>query len=54
MFLPIDCFNGTYGLKCLKSCSGHCFENETCDIVSGICQNGCNKGWTGSKCFTCK
>ncbi|XP_048255595.1 cell death abnormality protein 1-like [Haliotis rufescens] len=43
------CKDGSYGRKCLKSCSEHCMD-KTCDIDSGECLDGCEPMWVGEKC----
>lgn len=44
------CSNGTYGENCQYNCSGHCFQNETCNRLEGYCPNGCDIGWDGEAC----
>lgn len=50
MFISSECIKGWYGIKCLQQCSGYCKDNITCDHVTGQCEEGCDKGWTGSLC----
>ena len=47
MFL--ECDPGTYGVNCSEAC-GHCFANDQCDTVDGICSAGCNAGFEGPLC----
>lgn len=43
---------GWYGGKCSRQCTGHCREGATCNHVTGKCDGGCDKGWTGVICET--
>lgn len=45
---------GFFGDKCKNSCSRYCFNNETCDHVSGVCPRGCMDGYIGARCDNCK
>lgn len=47
------CRSGFYGADCLLAC-GHCFGPDTCYHVNGSCLGGCQAGFTGDKCNTCK
>lgn len=50
MFISSECIEGRYGSKCLQQCQGHCRDNVTCNHVTGYCDGGCDKGWTGALC----
>ena len=39
----LDCEPFTYGDGCYGEC-GHCNYNQTCDPVTGVCENGCILG----------
>lgn len=45
-----ECTDGWYGVSCSRQCSGHCRDSTTCNHVTGQCEKGCDKGWTGSLC----
>lgn len=49
-FFNKACPAGYYGLQCESKCVGHCKDSETCNHISGLCDNGCGDGWTGSNC----
>lgn len=40
---------GMYGVNCVEKC-GICKNNEICDIVNGMCLNGCVVGYNGIVC----
>ena len=49
--LSIDCRVGRYGEWCSNLCSETCGGlANTCDRVDGACKNGCDPGYTGTKC----
>lgn len=50
-FLPFykACSVGYYGLQCKSNCIGNCKDSTTCNHISGLCDNGCDYGWTGTK-----
>ena len=52
--LLIDCLPGYYGNKCGKACSGQCLNNTICDYIDGRCSDGCQPGYIGKLCNTCK
>lgn len=37
-------------MNCSQQCVGHCKDNATCNHVTGLCEKGCDAGWTGAKC----
>jgi hypothetical protein len=53
--LFLDCNNGYYGDKCANQCNTHCKEGDTiCRHTDGVCLNGCQAGWNGTKCDSSK
>lgn len=48
--MVIDCDNRTYGYNCVYNCSGHCLDNSPCNKQTGLCDRGCNPGYTNSNC----
>ena len=48
LFSASACPTGKFGDRCAGTC--HCAERAPCDAVSGQCDNGCAKGWTGQQC----
>lgn len=50
MFPLIACEHGRYGVNCSQPCEGHCRGGATCNHVTGLCDRGCDAGWTGFKC----
>ena len=50
----LDCLPGYYGYKCAKNCSGHCLNNFVCNYIDGTCNEGCQAGYIGKMCDTCK
>ncbi|XP_060603468.1 multiple epidermal growth factor-like domains protein 10 [Ruditapes philippinarum] len=45
-----QCADGMYGSKCeFHECPSNCF-NASCNAESGLCDNGCNKGYWGKYC----
>ncbi|XP_035229855.1 receptor-type tyrosine-protein phosphatase F-like [Stegodyphus dumicola] len=48
----VFCSPGTYGPSCEKEC--HCAGNEHCHIITGQCPYGCEDGWGGPSCGTCR
>lgn len=44
------CPAGYYGLHCKSKCVGHCKDIVACNHTSGLCDNGCDDGWTGTNC----
>lgn len=43
-----ECPPGSFGLNCFTTCRGYC--RDTCNHISGICDNGCLDGWFGQYC----
>lgn len=44
------CREGWYGLNCSEQCTKNCRDVVTCNHVTGLCDGGCDAGWTGVKC----
>lgn len=44
-----ECEFGFYGGKCIQHC-GHCLDINDCNKTTGVCSNGCQSHWNGSKC----
>ncbi|XP_062590622.1 multiple epidermal growth factor-like domains protein 11 [Saccostrea cucullata] len=44
------CAAEKYGKDCKFSCSQNCINKESCDHVTGVCENGCSDGYKGEKC----
>lgn len=53
-FLCIECLTGHFGLDCKKQCSGQCANSESCNHISGVCHSGCQDGYIGNYCNSCK
>lgn len=53
-FFSVECSLGFFGVKCKENCSRYCFNNESCDHISGVCKQGCIDGYTGTHCNQCK
>ena len=45
-----ECSIGLYGVNCLQNCSMACGIPGNCDRITGYCQGGCQRGWTGVRC----
>mgnify|MGYP003689832513 CR=1 FL=1 len=41
---------GSYGVNCVENCSMTCGIPGNCDRITGYCNGGCQRGWTGVKC----
>ena len=52
-FILIDCENRHYGEGCNITC-GHCLNNAYCHHESGACLSGCEPGYHGKLCKSCK
>lgn len=46
------CQHGYFGSECKDTCSTHCSGNGSCNSITGVCDNGCKDGWSGSTCGT--
>lgn len=45
-FVGTECSIGWHG----ANCQGHCRNGTTCNHVTGLCDKGCDTGWTGVQC----
>ena len=50
LFFFLECPIGLYGVNCLQNCSLTCGHPGKCDRVTGHCNGGCQRGWTGVRC----
>lgn len=50
----VACSSGFFGENCKENCSRYCFNNESCDYISGVCKRGCIDGYIGTHCNKCK
>ena len=51
----LACAQNTFGVNCSETCSQNCGgPNNTCDNVNGFCTFGCDSGYQGKRCQTCK
>ncbi|KAL3835848.1 hypothetical protein ACJMK2_021309 [Sinanodonta woodiana] len=46
-----DCLDGVYSEFCNLTC-GRCNQSRSCDMDTGACLHGCDKGWMGLRCDT--
>lgn len=46
------CPHGYFGLDCLHKCSTYCRGNGSCNHITGVCDEGCKDGLSGSQCGT--
>lgn len=49
-YLFAECPSGTFGLDCDNKCNLYCTGNTSCNHVTGVCIEGCKKGWKGPLC----
>ena len=54
VFLLQECSSGTYGKDCIKKCSEYCLDKRSCNHIDGACSDGCQNGYIGDICNTCK
>ena len=54
VFLRQECSSSTYGKDCTKKCSEYCLHNKSCNHIDGACTDGCQNGYIGNMCNTCK
>ena len=45
-----ECSVGFYGVNCLQNCSMTCGLPGDCHRITGYCNGGCQRGWTGVMC----
>lgn len=50
IYLLIECMKGSFGVNCSEECVGYCRDNNLCNYVIGLCDNGCVFGWIGYMC----
>lgn len=48
-FIFLACPDGTFGTDCSMQC-GKCLGVGQCNHIDGTCKNGCEIGYSGSKC----
>ena len=48
-FFLIECDDKSFGEECRKVC-GYCYDNASCDHVTGECPGDCKDGWLGKFC----
>lgn len=41
---------GWFGENCSHLCVGHCRDSVICNHMTGLCDDGCDAGWTGPFC----
>lgn len=46
----IGCSSGSFGINCIHKCNTYCAGSESCDSITGICDEGCKQGWKGPFC----
>lgn len=51
MYIKKGCIFGYYGFKCEFKCVGYCKDNDLCNYINGLCDNGCYDGWIGENCI---
>lgn len=49
----VVCEPGLYGADCALKC-GYCLRSEPCHHINGSCPWGCQEGFTGDMCNSCK
>ena len=54
VFFIQECDSGRYGKDCTKTCSKYCLHNKPCNHIDGACTDGCQDGYIGHNCITCK
>lgn len=45
-----ECLVGFYGVNCVENCSMTCGVPGNCDRITGYCDGGCQRNWTGFMC----
>ena len=46
-YMVVACPDGFFGQQCVNKCNSTCYG---CNIISGLCDNGCLSGWKGNYC----
>lgn len=49
IYFYIECDDKSFGEECRKAC-GYCYDNASCDHVTGECPGDCKDGWLGKFC----
>ncbi|XP_062610269.1 uncharacterized protein LOC134272047 [Saccostrea cucullata] len=49
-FCNTACSFGYHGMECKTRCTGYCLRGSSCNHVSGLCEYGCESGWTAPSC----
>lgn len=44
-----ECDDKSFGEECRKEC-GSCYDDTSCDHITGECPGECKDGWVGSFC----
>ncbi|XP_062593627.1 multiple epidermal growth factor-like domains protein 10, partial [Saccostrea cucullata] len=47
-----ECEDGNFGPGCIHKCSGNCRDKSQCNKATGVCDFGCNPGYTEPFCNT--
>lgn len=47
--LSEECDDQSFGEECRKQC-GNCYDDTSCDHITGECPGECKDGWLGSFC----
>lgn len=53
MYPDIACDKGSFGPRCGEKC-GRCRDFQQCFHIDGACLTGCDPGFEGDLCKTCK
>lgn len=53
MYPDIECDKGSFGTRCGEKC-GRCRDFHQCFHIDGACLTGCDPGFEGDLCKTCK
>lgn len=51
-FFFTACSVGLFGSNCDNKCSSNCRGVKSCNRMTGTCDEGCIKGWSGAQCET--
>ena len=51
VFLEIECTTNKFGVNCSENCNQNCGgPNNACNVLHGVCSDGCDNGYQGEKC----